>query len=46
MSLFKKFELKTKQEKDLKIFKSSGTSNNLLSKISIDKTTSYYKQEL
>ena len=40
MSLFKKFELKTKQEKDLKIFKSSGTSNNLLSKISIDKTTS------
>ncbi len=40
VSLFKKFELKTKQVKDLKIFKSSGTSNNLLSKISIDKTTS------
>ncbi len=40
-SIFKKFNLYSQKDEDLKTFTSSGTSNNSLSKINIDKKTSF-----
>ena len=47
VSLFKKYELKSLPDNKIhKVLKSSGTSSNLLSKIYLDKKTSFYQTKI